>query len=204
MAQAENAVGKLHAVPFQMRERGAAEGVENPRHRGERARLADEAHGAKTVIEGDGQGEPENRGVQMQVRVAVPICGRKTERPEARELRGDLAPERLGERGRKGVAQPGPRGRRGEVSAFVRERGDLRGAARAEREMQAHAERRMAPRDLHGFRRGRFVDHQARLRDEARAVGALDGGVDLRAAAEVVGGDDEVFQWAARAGSLGR
>jgi hypothetical protein len=35
-------------------------------------------------------------------------------------------------------------------------------------------------------------------------VGALDGGVDFRAATEVVGGDDEVFQLAVRAGRLSR
>ena len=57
---------------------------------------------------------------------------------------------------------------------------------------------------LSGFLGGRFIDHQTRLRDEAGALGAFDGGIDLRAAAEVVGGDDEVFQFAARAGRIAR
>ena len=142
--------------------------------------------------------------MEVQVRVAVPISRRKSKRAETRKLRLDLAPQRLRERGRKGVAQPGARGRRGEVSAFVRERGNLRRAARTEREMQADGERGIAPRDLRGLRGGGFMDHQARLRDEARAVGAFDGGIDLRAAPEVVGGDDEVFQFTGRAGRLGR
>ncbi len=68
--------------------------------------------------------------------------------------------------------------------------------------MQANAERGIAPRGFRSFFRGGFIDHQAGLRDEARTVGALDGGIDLRAAAEVVGGDDEVFQLAGRAGKV--
>lgn len=142
--------------------------------------------------------------MEVQVRVAVPITRRKTECAEALELRCDLAPQRPGECGRKRVAEPGACGRGGEVSPRIRERGDLRRAARAEREMQAHAQGGIAPRDLHRVRGGGLIDHQAGLRDEARAVAALDGGVDLRAAAEVVGGDDEVFQFAGRTGRLGR
>lgn len=203
-AQTENAVGKLHAVLFQMRKRGAAEVLENPRHGCKRAGFADETHGAETVPERDGQCEAEDRGMQVQVRVTVPVGGRKTECAEALELRCDLAPQRPGECGRKRVAEPGACGRGGEVSPRIRERGDLRRAARAEREMQAHAQGGIAPRDLHRVRGGGLIDHQAGLRDEARAVAALDGGVDLRAAAEVVGGDDEVFQFAGRTGRLGR
>ena len=70
--------------------------------------------------------------------------------------------------------------------------------------MQADTERGIAPGDVRGFLGGGLVDHEAGLRDKAGAVGVLDGGVDLRAAAEVVGGDDEVFQLAARAGRLVR
>ena len=106
-AQAEDAVGKLHAAFFQKRERGAAERLENPRHRGAWAGLADEAHGAKAVIERDGERAAEDRGMEVQVRVAVPISRRKSKRAETRKLRLDLAPQRLRERGRKGVAQPG-------------------------------------------------------------------------------------------------
>ena len=94
-AQAEDAVGKLHAAFFQKRERGAAERLENPRHRGAWAGLADEAHGAKAVIERDGERAAEDRGMEVQVRVAVPISRRKSKRAETRKLRLDLAPERL-------------------------------------------------------------------------------------------------------------
>ena len=124
--------------------------------------------------------------MEVQVRVAVPIIRRKSKRAETLKLRLDLAPQRLRERGRKGVAQPGARGRRGEVSAFVRERGNLRRAARTEREMQADAQIRIPSRDFHGFPETRFVDHQPRVRERARAVPLLDGHVDRRAPAKVI------------------
>ena len=203
-AQAEDAVGEMNAVLFQMRNGGAAEALENPGREGEWAGFAHEAHGAKAVLGGDGQREPKDRGMEMEMRVAVPITRRETERAEARELRADLALKRLGERWRKGVAQSGARRRCGEISAFIRERGDLRGASGAEREMEADAERGIAPGDVCGFGGGGLIDHDARLREEAGPVGALDGGVDFRTATEVVGGDDEVFQWAERAGRLRR
>ena len=49
--------------------------------------------------------------------------------------------------------------------------------------------------DAHGFFRARLVDHEAGLREEAGFVAALDGFVDFAAAAEVVAGDDEMFQF---------
>ena len=203
-AQAEDLVCELDVVLFQMRNGGAAEALENPGHECEWAGFSDEAHGSESVLGGDGEREAEDGGMEMQMGVAVPISRRKTECVETRELRADLVLERLGERWREGVAQSGARGRRRKISAFIRERGDLSGASGAEREVQADVQLWIAARDLRGFLGGGFVDHHARLRDEARAMGALDGGVDLRGATEVVGGDDEVFQLAMRAGRLVR
>ena len=203
-AQTENTIREMNAVLFQMRNRGAAEALENPRHECERAGFADEAHGAETVLDGDGECEAEDCGMEMKMGVAVPITRRKTESAETRELRADLVLKRLGERWREGVAQSGARGRCGEAAAFIRERGNLHSASGAEREVETDAKLRIAARDFRGFLGGGFIDHETRLRDEAGAVGALDGGVDLRAATEVVGGDDEVFQLAARAGRLTR
>jgi hypothetical protein len=59
-----------------------------------------------------------------------------------------------------------------------------------------------APGDLHGFGHGRFIHHEAGLRDKARTVRTLDGGIDLRAAPKVISGDDEVFQFSGGAGRL--
>ena len=204
VAQAEDAVGEMDAVLFQMRNGGAAEALENPWHRREWAGFADEAHGAEAVLDGDGERESEDRGMEMEMGVAVPITRRKTERAKTLELRANLVPERVGERRRKGVAPSGACRRGDEVSGFIRECGNLRGASGAEREVEADAERGIAPRDVRGFGGGGLVHHDTCLREEAGAVGALDGGVDLLAAAEVVGGDDEVFQLVSRAGKVSR
>ena len=61
--------------------------------------------------------------------------------------------------------------------------------------MQADAQRRMPLGDAHRLLRGRLVDHEAGLGEKAGFVAALDGFVDFGAAAEVVAGDDEGFQF---------
>ena len=68
--------------------------------------------------------------------------------------------------------------------------------------MQADAERGMALRDAHGFLRGGLVDHEAGLGEKAGFMAALDGFVDFGAAAEVIAGDDEGFQFVRGAGKL--
>lgn len=70
--------------------------------------------------------------------------------------------------------------------------------------MQTDAERRMPPGDACGFAGCGLIDHEARLREEAGLAGALDRFIDLRAAAKIVGGEDELFQNAGRNGILRR
>ena len=203
-AQTEGAVSELQPVPFQMRNRRPAEALKNPRHDSERARFADEAHRAKTVRDRDGQRQPQDRRMEMEMGVAVPVAGRKTQLAKTGELRANLAPERLAERWRECVTKPGPRRRWRKLSVRIRELGNLRRPPGAEGEVEAHAQRGICAGDFRGFIGGRFIDHHAGLRDEPSAVGAEDGGVDLGAAAEVVGGDDELFQLARRAGKIAR
>ena len=76
----------------------------------------------------------------------------------------------------------------------IGERRDATGGAVAEREVQPDDERGIAPGDHHGVVDRWFVHHEAGLREEAGAMGAFDRGVDFRAAPEVVGSKDELFQ----------
>ena len=132
--------------------------------------------------------------MQVQMGVSIPAGGGEAERAEALELRVDFCAQRLGERRLEGVAQAGFRRRRGEFPLRIRECGNLRGAPGAEREVQAHAERWVPPGDAGRFVRGGFIHHEAGLGEETGLEGALDRFIDLRAAAKIVGGEDELFQ----------
>lgn len=72
----------------------------------------------------------------------------------------------------------------------------------AKREVQADAEPRMPSGDACRFLGRGLIDHETRLREEAGLAGALDRFIDLRAAAKIVGGEDELFQNAGRNGIL--
>ena len=169
-----------------------------------RTRFPQEADEGDAEFPGDRDREAEDGGVQVQVRMSVPIGGCAAEGAELFKLGADLGAERGCERWLEEVAQPGFRGRRLEVSVGVGERGNARGASGAEREMQAGAETRMALRDACGFGGVRLVHHETGLREDARFVAALDGVVDAGAAAKVVAGEDESFQNTDRAGTLAR
>jgi hypothetical protein len=113
---------------------------------------------------------------------------------KAFELPADFVPERPGEVRRQKILETGARGGRRKDSGPIRERRNARCASGAEDKVEADAERGIAARDADGILGGRFVDHETGLREDAGAVGALDGGIDFRAAAEIVGGKDELFQ----------
>lgn len=57
--------------------------------------------------------------------------------------------------------------------------------------MQSDAERGIAVRDPQRFVHARLIHHEARVREQTRAVVALDGLVHRVAAAEVVSSQDE-------------
>ena len=130
----------------------------------------------------------------MQVRMAVPVRGRKSEDPEPFELRPDFVTQRRPKSVVKNVPQPSPRWRGHESAPRIRERGNARRPACAERQMQTDAERRMAAGDAHGFVHRGLIDHEAGLSQEAGFEATLNGFVDFVTATEVVGGEDELFQ----------
>lgn len=70
--------------------------------------------------------------------------------------------------------------------------------------MKADAKLRIPLCDADGVFGGGLVHHEARLRQKPGAVRLFDGRVDRRAAAEIVGGEDEVFQCAESACILRR
>ena len=68
--------------------------------------------------------------------------------------------------------------------------------------MQADAQPRIAAGDANRLPNAWLVDHEAGLGQQAGLVMALDGFVDDVAAAEVVAGEDEMFQFANDAGRV--
>lgn len=103
--QAEDAIVEGDAVTLESGLSGAAQLAKDGRQQTRRRWVfADESRGAKTVLQRDGQGEPQHRGMQMQMGMTIPVSRRETERAKALELRANLALQRLGERGTKSVA----------------------------------------------------------------------------------------------------
>ena len=203
--QAENVIGKRDTGALQLRDDGPAQACENRGQQRGRTGFADEAQGMETVLDGHGEGEAKDGGVEMQMGVAVPVGRGEAERAEPVELCADFLPECAGEGRAEGVAQAGAGGRDGELIGLVcegRDGRDGRSTSIAEREMQADAQGWMTARDLDGFVGRRLVDHEAGLGEEPRFMAALDGFVDFGAAAEVVAGDDEGFQFEEGTGKL--
>jgi hypothetical protein len=176
VAQAIDSVGHIDAPGEDLRCGMRAQSLENPGEERWRARFADEAGEAKAVFMSDGQSESEDSRMQMQVRMAIPVSRRQTEGAETLELRADFRRQRRLHFPIEEITQPGSRGR---ISA--------------KREVQADAELRIAPCHLDGFGGVRFLHHEAGLRDQAGAMQAFDGGIHRGAAAEVVGGHDQVL-----------
>lgn len=190
-AEAIDAVGEIDADGAQFRDRGCAEGLENPGDQRGWAGFADEAHETESMLARDRQREAQDRGVEVKMGVAVPIGRRKPKRAKSLELPANLAGKRLRGRCIECVAQPGARGGTLKVPGGIGDRGDARCAPVAERQVQADAEGRAAPRDADGFVRGGLVHHQARVRERPGGVIALDCFVYRGAAAEIVARDDE-------------
>lgn len=148
----------------------------------------------KTVFTRHRQRECENRRMQMQMRVTVPISRRESKRAKARELRADFPLEQRPNWPIEKITASRTGRRRREIAPLIRERRNTRSTPRAKRKMQANAERRMAACDAHGFVRSGFINHEACLRQKAGFNATLDRFVDFMAATEVVGGEDELFQ----------
>lgn len=68
--------------------------------------------------------------------------------------------------------------------------------------MQTHAQGRMTLCDAHCFLGTRLIHHEAGLGEKAGFMAAFDGFVDFVTAAEVVTGDDELFQFVSGPGKL--
>ena len=110
VTQTEDSVSESDVVVSERRDRMFAEQAEDRRQHGAGARFADETNGAKFFFHRDWQRVAKDCRVQVQMRVAVPITWRETERAELRKLRPDFLPQRRGERWTEGVAQSGARG----------------------------------------------------------------------------------------------
>ncbi|MEA3210742.1 MAG: hypothetical protein QOE70_3799 [Chthoniobacter sp.] len=140
--------------------------------------------------------------MQVEMGVSVQVSRGEAEFLETRELRGNFTPERRPVARIEGVAEAGSRGGIEEAPSCIGDRRDGRRAPIAKGEVQAHTKRRVTPGDAHRFVHAVLIDHQAGLGEQAGLVMSLDGFIHGLAAAEVVAGEDESFQFAAGAGKL--
>ena len=109
-AQTANSIRETDAARDESRTRPRAERRKDVAEQAARRRLAEEAREGEAVLASDRQREIENGGMQMQMRVAVPIRRRKSERAKFFKLRADFRGERGGERRAEEVAQASFRG----------------------------------------------------------------------------------------------
>ena len=141
-----------------------------------------------------------NGRVNVKMMVRIDVIERQAGRGESIELRRDFRRELFAHF----RAQEDLRAERRHVTAQpsiavdeVREvRGRKRGTSVDEREVQPDSQRREAARALDRVGDRRPAHHQARSAQNPPGVGKLDGAIDLRRQAEVVGGDDQRLQCA--------
>ena len=95
LPQADHAVGEVDARLLQRRDCRGTELLKYPRHERGWTGLTDEADEAETELVGDRERELEDEGMQMQVRMTVPIGRWKTESAKLFELPPDLCTQRF-------------------------------------------------------------------------------------------------------------
>ncbi|MNM98154.1 hypothetical protein D3C81_1106780 [compost metagenome] len=127
--------------------------------------------------------------------VRVDMVQRQPGRGEGIELRADLGRQLAPHMRQEEEAAAVQRHGRAEASLRIDQRRDprarQRGGAVGQHHMQAHAQRWLPARALERIGHGRGAHHQAGRIEHAVAVSHLDGLVDGRMQAEVVGGDDQ-------------
>lgn len=176
-----------------------AERAEDVAEQASRFGFAHEAGEPEAVFLRDREREREDRGVKVQMQVAVPVGGCQSQVGEPLELTPDLRGEMAVKVSPEKISQPGHRGRWAEHSGAVREWRRPGGASGAQGEMKPDAKVWICAGQIGGGFGVRFVDHQAGLREDAAEVSADDGAVHGNAAAKIVAGEDECFQKGIRA-----
>ena len=136
----------------------------------------------------------------MKMLVRVDVIELETRRAECLELGTDLRPHLPLHMGQKEHRRAGASHIRAKAPARVdevRHGGSRQNRPRVgQREVQPDSEPWQAARHLHSAGRRRRSDHQARRGEDSFDMRALDRLVDFVGEAEVVGGDDQVFQCA--------
>ncbi len=90
LAQADDAIREGDSGGLKCRDGRMAEALENPWDKCWRTGLTNETDKTKTELARDGKGKSQNYRVQMQMRVAIPVGGRKSQSEEALELPSDF------------------------------------------------------------------------------------------------------------------
>ena len=193
-AETADVIGESNGVPVQSPAGGTAQAGEDVARQVAWRWLAHEAHEAKTMCVGNWNRQPQNGWVKVQVRVPVPIRRGETQRAKHFELPHNLGGQIRLERTPEEIAQAGLRRRSLELAARIREPRTFCREARAESQMEAHAQLRMFPGEACGFCGLRLIHHQTCLREQTGRVLKDDGFVDSRTAAKIVTGEDQGFQ----------
>jgi hypothetical protein len=110
------------------------------------------------------------------------------------ELPGNFGGKIRLERAPEEITQASLRRRNLELAACIRKPRTFCRAARAESQVQAHAQPRMLVGEASGFFSMRLIHHQTCLRQKASLMLKDDRFVDSRAAAKIVTGEDQGFQ----------
>jgi hypothetical protein len=193
-AQTADAVAECDVILSQCTQCESAESGKDATECTARRGFADEAYELKSVCACDWKCEPKDCWMKVKVRVPVPVSRRETQGAKPFELSRNLRSEIGFKRGAEEVLQACFHWRGLKPPALVGQRGELRRDTRTKREMQPHAKARMLASKARGIFGVWLVYHQTRLGKDACVVLINDCGVDLRALAKVVTGEDERFR----------
>ena len=202
LSQPENPLRKFHSLSEKRGLSGTAQKMKNSTDQRSRGGFTHEANRSKPSLKSDRQPQTKDRRMKMQMEVTVPISGRQTEGEKAIKLTGDFVLECRNQPGRESVAKSRPRRRRRQIAMEVGQRRNLTSQSRTESEVEPHLQAGATTSHCNRLSGSGFIDHQAGLGEQARAVGPLDRGIDRGAPPEVICGNNQVFQNSRRAGNL--
>ena len=202
LSQTQNTVGKFHSLGEKRGFSRTTQKMKNSTDQRSRGGFTHQTNRSKPSLSSDGKPKTKDRRMEMKMEVTVPISGRQTEGEKAIKLTGDFVLECRNQPGRESVAKSRPRRRRRQIAMEVGQRRNLTSQSRTESEVEPHLQAGATTSHCHRLSGRRFIDHQAGLGEQARAVGPLDRGIDRGAPPEVICGNNQVFQNSRRAGNL--
>jgi len=202
LSQPENPVGKFHSLGEKSGLSGTTQKMKNSTDQRSRGGFTHQTNRSKPSLSSDGKPETKDRRMEMKMEVTVPISGRQTEGEKAIKLTSDFVLECRNQPRRESVAKSRPRRGRRQISMEVGQRRNLASQSRTESEVESHLQAGITTSNRYRLSRSGFIDHQAGLSEQARAVGPFDRGIDRGAPPKVICGNNQVFQNSRGVGNL--